>query len=146
MLLRCDSNLDLQSNLPRLAASLMDLTSFFLWKMLDIVLEYCFIIGKTLGLLGLHVTVKGIITSYLVVFGCLKNSRGISLSLNMLASVSSLWYFCSSNVFICVIVFIFSFSTMVPILLVRENGIFLKQCRGWFDVNGTYRFESVGLL
>ena len=32
---------------------------------------------------------------------------------------------------------------MVHILLARENGVFHKQCRGWFDVNGTYRFESV---
>ena len=28
---------------------------------------------------------------------------------------------------------------MVHILLAGENGIFVKQCRGWFDVNGTYR-------
>ena len=35
---------------------------------------------------------------------------------------------------------------MVHPLLARENGIFVKQCREWFDVNGTYRFESVALL
>ena len=42
--------------------------------------------------------------------------------------------------------FTFTFSTMAHILLARENGIFIKQCRGCFDVNGTYCFESVGLL
>ena len=66
--------------------------------MLGIVLEYrklsqlCFIIGKMFGLLGLYVMVKGIISSFLAVFGCLKISRGISLALNMLASVSDLGY------------------------------------------------------
>ena len=53
--MRCNSNLDLQSNLPGLGAWLIDLTSFFIWKMWDIVLEYwklsklCFIIGKMFG-------------------------------------------------------------------------------------------------
>ena len=100
----CDSNLDLQSNLPRLGAWLIDFTSFFLWKILDIVLEYrtlskvCIIIGKTFGLLGLYV-MKGIISSFLAVFGYLKISRGISLALSMLAFISDLGYFCSSNVF-----------------------------------------------
>ena len=93
---------------------------------------------------------KGIISSVLAVFGCLESSRGVSLALNMLASISDLGYFCSSNVFFLSSLkrfsFTFSFSTMVHILLARENGIFVKQCRGWFDVNGTYRFESVGLL
>ena len=52
--LSCESNLDLQSNIPRLGTSLMDLTSIFLLKMLEIVLEYeklsklCFIIRKSL--------------------------------------------------------------------------------------------------
>ena len=32
---------------------------------------------------------------------------------------------------------------MVHILFATENSIFLKQCHGWFDVNGTYRFQSV---
>ena len=35
---------------------------------------------------------------------------------------------------------------MVYILIARENGIFVKQCCGWFDVNGKYRFESVSFL
>ena len=34
--------------------------------------------------------------------------------------------------------FTFSFSTMGHILLARENGIFVKQCREWFDVHETY--------
>ena len=104
-----DSVLDLQSNLPRLAAWLIDFTSFFLWKMVDIVLQHwklsklCFIIGKTFILLGLYVIVKGIISSVLAVFGCLESSRGVSLALNMLASISDLGYFCSSNVFFWVL-------------------------------------------
>ena len=50
--------------------------------MLEIVLEnlklskLCFIIGKTFWFLGLHVVI-GIISSFLVGFGCLKTSRGI---------------------------------------------------------------------
>ena len=106
--------------------------------MLDVVLEYwtllklCFIIGKMLGLLGLYVVVKGIISSFLVVFGCLKTSRGISLAFNILVSVCDLGYFCCSNVFFNSLKrfsFTFSFSTMVHIILVKENGIFDKQCR-----------------
>ena len=67
----------------------------------------------------------------------------------MLASISDLGYFCSSNVFsssLKLFSFTSSFSTMVHIHLARENGIFVKQCRGWFDVNETCRFECVGLL
>ena len=99
----CESHLDLQSNIPRLGASLMDLTSIFLLKMLEIVLEYeklsklCFIIRKTFGLLGSYVVVKGVIFSLLLVFGFLKTSRVISLALNILAFISALGYFCSSN-------------------------------------------------
>ena len=123
--------------------------------MLDIVLEYwklskfCVIIGKIFGLLGLYVVMKRIISSFLAVFGCLKILRGISLAHNMLTSVSNFGYFCSSNVLFSSLKhfsFTFSFSAMVHILLTRENGIFVKQCLGWFDVNRTYRFESVGLL
>ena len=100
----CGLNLDLQSNLPRLGAWLIDLISLFLWKMLGIVLEYwklsklCCVIGKTFGLLGLYVILKVIISSLLIFFGCLKTSRGIFLALNMLASISDLGYFCSRNV------------------------------------------------
>ena len=150
----CDSNLDLQSNLPRLSACLIDLTNFFLWKILDIVLEYwklskpCFIIGRTFGLLELYV-MKGKISSFLAAFVCLKISRGISLALNMLASIRNFGYFCSSNVIFSSLKrfsFTFSFSTMIHILLAKENGIFVKQYRGWFDVNGTYRVEYVSLL
>ena len=92
----CDSNLDLQSNLPILGARLIVLKSFFLWKMLDIVLEYWkllklyFIIGKTFRLLVLYVIVKGIISSFFVAFGCLKISRGIFVAFKMLVSISDL--------------------------------------------------------
>ena len=85
----------------------------------------------------------------MAVFGWLKISRGISLALNMLASISDLGYFCSSNVFFSYLKFFsfrFLFSVMVHIHLARENGIFVKQCCGWFDVNETCRFECVGLL
>ena len=53
--------------------------------MLDVVLEcwklskLCFIIGKAFELLGWYVIVKGIISSFFAVFGCLKISRGISV-------------------------------------------------------------------
>ena len=150
----CDSNLDLKSNLPRLGAWLIALTSFLFWKILGIVLEYwkllklCFILEKMFGLFGLHVVVKGIISPFLVGFGCLKTSRGISWAFNMLASISFSQYFCSSNTFFSSLKpfsLTFSFSTIVYILLARQNGIFVKQCPGWFDVNRIYRFESFGL-
>ena len=123
--------------------------------MLDIVLKYsklsklCFTIGKTFGLLELYVIVKIIISSLLVVFGCLRILTGISLALNVLASISNFGYFCSSNFFFSSLKrlsFTFPFSATVHIFLARENGIFVKQCREWFDVNGTYCFESVGLF
>ena len=67
----------------------------------------------------------------------------------MPASISEFGYFRSSNVFFSSLKrfsFTFSFSTMVHILLAKENGIFVKQCRGWFDLNGTCRFQYAGLL
>ena len=70
---------------------------------------------------GLYVIVKGIISPYLAVFSCLKISRSSSLALNMLGSISGLGYFCSSKGFS----FTFSFSTMVYLLLPRENGMFI---------------------
>ena len=85
------------------------------------------------GLLRLYVIVKGIIFSFLVVFGCIKTSRGISLALNILASIRDLNYFCSSIVFSSSLKgfsFTFSFLTMTHILLARKNGIFFKQQRG----------------
>ena len=65
----------------------------------------------------------------MAVFGWLKISRGISLALNMLASISDLGYFCSSNLFFSSLKhfsFTFSFPAMVHILLARENSIFVK--------------------
>ena len=103
--LRCDSNLGLQINLPRLGVWLIDLTSFFFWKMFDIVIEYwkllklCFIIWKVFGLLGLYVVVKGIISLFLLVFGWLKILRCISLVFHTLASINDLTYFCSNNIY-----------------------------------------------
>ena len=107
--------------------------------------------------MGFDVQVKEIASSFLAVFGCLKISKGISLALNMLLllcyssqyAISDLGYFCSNNVLFSSLKrfsFTLPFSAMVQILLGRENGIFVKQCRGWFDVNGTYRFESVSLF
>ena len=55
--------------------------------------------GKIFGLLGLYVVVKGLISSFLINFGCLEISRGISLATNMLAFISNLEYFYSVNVF-----------------------------------------------
>ena len=61
------------------------------WKSIKL----CFIIEKMLGLSRSYVAVKGIILSMLVVLGCLKTSRGISLAFNMLASIiSNLGCFC----------------------------------------------------
>ena len=62
----------------------------------------------------------------------------------MIAFTKDIGYFCS-----CIVVFsvflsrfsvTFSFSRVVHILFPRENGIFVKQCRGLVDVNGKYRF------
>ena len=90
----------------------------------------CFIIRKTFGLPGLYIVVKGTISSFLVVFGCLKTSRSICLAFSMLASISdfglfvlSILFFSSLNSF-CLT---FSFSTMIHILFPRENGLFVKQ-------------------
>ena len=81
------------------------------------------------GLLGSYVVMKGIISSFMAVFSSLEISTGICLTFNMLASINDLGYFCSSNVFYQSLkrFFFLSFSTMVHILLSRENGIFVKQ-------------------
>ena len=85
------------------------------------------------GLLGSYVVMKGIISSFMAVFSSLEISTGICLTFNMLASINDLGYFCSSNVFYQSLkrffFFTFSFSTMVHILLSRENGIFVKRYR-----------------
>ena len=47
---------------------------------------------KNVWIVGIVCNSKGIISLFLAVFGCLKISRGISLALNMLASVSDLGY------------------------------------------------------
>ena len=46
-----------------------------------------------------YIIVKRIISSFLVLFRCLETVEGISLALNILASIRDLEYFCSSNVF-----------------------------------------------
>ena len=46
-----------------------------------------------------YIIVKRIISSFLVLFRCLETVKGISLALNILASIRDLEYFCSSNVF-----------------------------------------------
>ena len=100
------------------------------FRILKAIKAFFFIIRKTFGLLGLYVIVKGIISSLLVVFGCIKTSRGISLALNFLASISDLNYFCSSNVSSSSLKrfsLIFSFLIMTHILLARKSGIFFKQ-------------------
>ena len=62
----------------------------------------------------------------------------MSLALNVLASISDLGIFVLAMLLAMLrsikrFSFIFSFSTMAHILLARENGIFIKQCRGWFN-------------
>ena len=124
----CDSNLDLQSNQQRFGAWLIDLTSFFLWKILDIVLEYwklselCFVIGKTFGL---YVTVKWIISHFWQFLVPLKFR--ISLTLNMPASISDLWYFCSSNVF-----FFSFFKAFFFYIFIFNNGTYSSCKRKWY--------------
>ena len=91
-----DSSLGLQSDLPRRGSWLIELTSLFFWKFWKFLKLFKW---KTFALLGLYVVLKGIVSSFLVVFGCLKTSRGIFLAFSVLACMSDLWYFCSSNVF-----------------------------------------------
>ena len=60
------------------------------------------------------------------------------LALNVLTSISDLGIFVLAMLLAMLssikrFSFIFSFSTMVHILLARENGIFVKQCHGWFN-------------
>ena len=85
-------------------------------------------------MLGLYVIVKGIASSFLAIYGCLRISRDISLALTKLVSVSDLGFFHFSNVSFSSLKG-FSFSTMVHILIASENSIFVKQCQRWFDVN-----------
>ena len=82
-------------------------------------------------------------SSFLAVFGCLKTSRVIFLAFNMLASPSDLRYFCISNVFffqffIAFFFDIFILDSGIYSFCKREKGIFFKQCRGWFGVNGSF--------
>ena len=86
---------------------------------------------------------------FLVGFGCVKTSTGIYLAFNMLASFSDIKCFSCSNVFFQFFEALFlaiSLATIVHILLAREDDTFVKQCRWWFGVNGTDRFDYVGLL
>ena len=77
------------------------------------------------GLLGLYVVVKGTISSFSVVFGCLKISRGISLAFNKLASVTNLGYFCSSNVFFQFFKEFFFHTDILNIFFLQERTVYL---------------------
>ena len=59
------------------------------------VIKALFYYRKNVWIVGIICNSKGIVFED---FGCLKISRGISLALNVLASISDLGYFCS-NVF-----------------------------------------------
>ena len=83
-------------------------------------------------------------------FGCLKTSRGIFFTFNILVPISNLGYFCSRNylfqffeAFFFFHIFIFNNDAMTHILA-RENGIYVKKCRSC--LNGTYLIEFGGLL
>ena len=105
-------------------------------------------IGKILGLLGLWVETMDIISSLPFSLGFLKSFNGTCKALFMLFSIKAIGCFCFlNNVFSCDNHFSFvSSSTIAQMHLVKQNGIFLRQLRRWFDVNSTYLFESVGSL
>ena len=105
--------------------------------------------GKVIGLLELQVERKGIISSGLFSLGFLSLLNGICKVLFMLFAVRAIGCFCcfndvfgSDNRFS----FVFSSSTIAQMCLAKENGIFLRQIRGWFYVKGTYLFKLVSLL
>ena len=97
--------------------------------MTDIVLEHwklsklCYVIEKKLGLLGLIVIVKGIISSFLVFLVALN----VCLASNMLTSVSTLRHFCTSNVFFNSVkgFFLLSHSQQWYILFLKERVVYL---------------------
>ena len=104
---------------------------------------------KILGLLGLWVEVKGITSSAPFSLGFLSSFNCICEALFMLFSIKAIEFFCyfndvfsSDNRFS----FVFSSSTIVQMRVAKQNGILPRQLHGWFDVKGTYLFESVDLL
>ena len=82
-----------------------------------------------------------------VIVGLLSLFSRICKALSILFSIKKIWYFCYFNEIFSnenLSRFGSSSSTMVQISPAKQNGIFLRQFCGWFDVKGTYLFESVG--
>ena len=70
-------------------------------------------------------------------------------ALFMLLYVKATGYFCYFNNILSSdnhFSFVFSSSSIIQMRLAKQNRIFQRQLTGWFDVKGTYLFESVGLL
>ena len=90
-------------------------------------------IGKILGLLGLGVETKGIISSLPFSLGFLNSFNGTCKALFILFSIKAIGYFCflhdafsSDNRFS----FVSSSSTIAQMRLAKQNGIFLRQLHG----------------
>ena len=79
--------------------------------------------------------------------GFLSLFNGIYKALFVLFSIKAMGNFCCFNdVFIYNnrFNFVSSSSTIVQMRPGKQNGIFLRQRQGWFDIEGTYLFESAG--
>ena len=90
-------------------------------------------IGKIIGLLGLGVERKAIISSVPFSLGFLGSFNGICKSLFMFCSLKAIGYFyCFNDVFNSDnrYNFVFSSSTVVQMHLAKQNGILLWQLRG----------------
>ena len=77
------------------------------------VIKALFYYRKNVWIVGIICNSKGIVFED---FGCLKISRGISLALNVLASISDLGYFCS--------VFFFSLLKRFCFILIFDNSTY----------------------
>ena len=80
--------------------------------------------------MGLYVIVKGIASSFLAVYDCLKISGDISLALNKLVSVSDLGFFRFSNVFFQFFKAFFIFNNETIFLLQVRMVYLLNNARG----------------
>ena len=98
-------------------------------------------------LLGLCVVTKRMTSSFLVVSGCPKTSKGISLAFNMQVSINDFENFCSSNVFLLQSAFLSHFhSQQWYILFLQEKMVYLLNNAVGGLMQMGHSFESVGLL
>ena len=135
-------NFDLHNKRFNLDAWHVEFISFLLLKILDVLLE-CWKFSNWKNVRAIRIVSREEGYYFFFFLGFLRSFNGIW------KVIRAIGYFCCFNdVFSsdCRFSLVFFSSRIVQMRLAKQNGIFLRQLRGWFDVKCRYLFESVALL